>query len=197
MQRGINILKKEYEGREVEYNNLAKKVTLLYANSRNEYSQKEIGEELNITTSAVRKLMDYAIITDLVTLKEAEKVLNKSILNQQKEHSNAGGSSIKYHKKLIKKRFQYIANSYEPIAIMEVIDDVLYRADGFKQTMKRFNIESEWVLRYLLQRAIVENICSDKETDELVRRSFKNNQSEQARKFFLKLVQERIKNKKK
>ena len=66
MARGIKELKKQFEDKPEEFNKIAKRVTENYVNSLQEYSQEQIAKDFNITTSTVRKLMDYAIIEALV-----------------------------------------------------------------------------------------------------------------------------------
>lgn len=196
MARGIKKIKKEYEGRNQEFERFAKKVTCNYAESKQEYSQDQIAKDFEITVSCVRKLLDYAITNALVSRDVAVQVMEKSIANQQRKHPEAGGTSLRHHKELMKKRDEYIAKSYKPADIQEIVDDVVYESRNLDDVVKRFHIESKIILKKLLERAIVENICSDKETDRIIMRSFKVNQTKSAREYFIKIVQERIKNKK-
>jgi len=102
----------------------AKKVTELYATSPKEYSQPNVAQDNNLTEKALRKLMDYAIQTAQVSLEIAEKVLEKSIQNQQRKHLEAGGSSMQHHKKLMKQRVEFIAYGYTNAEIRKIAADI-------------------------------------------------------------------------
>lgn len=178
-----------------ELNTFARKVTEAYATSEREYSQRNVAQDNNLTQKALRDLMDYAIITDLVSIEIAEKVLKKSIENQQRKSQEAGGSSISHHKELMKKRVNFIAYFYLPVEIERIASDVAnnprYSIDHFKE---KYNIESGKVMKLILQRAIVENISSDRDVEKIIKRSLKVNATESAKQYFEYLRNERIKN---
>lgn len=156
-----------------DFETLAKKVTKAYGNSKIEYTQSEVAKDFDVTTQAVRKLMDYAIINCIVSKDYSVKVLNKLIENQQRKHQEAGGSSIRHHNELMKKRDDVIANSYDEYYILEIVNYWLYEAIDFTDVIHRFNIESERILKLLLQRGIVEDIISDNEANEIIQRSLR------------------------
>lgn len=178
-----------------ELNEFAKNVTQKYATSQKEYSQSNVAEDNNLTLKGLRELMDYAIINSLVSIEIADKVLKKSIQNQQRKNEEAGGSSISHHKKLIKKRAELIVYSYLPSEIRKIATDFannpMYSIQHFKI---KYKIESEKVMKLILQRAIVENISSDDEMERIIQRSLKANQTESAKQYFEYLRNERIKN---
>lgn len=174
MARGMKDLKKEYKGREMEYQRFAKKITMTYLTTPIEYSQSEVGKEFNITSSTVRKLMDYAIINCLVTKEDASRIMNKSKQNQQRKHTEAGGSSIRHHLDLMKKREDFIAATFEEIAILEIVSKVVYGVKNIEDMAAECGIESQRLLWLILKRAIVENIASDKELDIITQKCYKN-----------------------
>lgn len=178
-----------------ELNEFAKNVTQKYATSQKEYSQSNVAEDNNLTLKGLRELMDYAIINSLVSIEIADKVLKKSIQNQQRKNEEAGGSSISHHKKLIKKRAELIVYSYLPSEIRKIATDFannpMYSIQHFKI---KYKVESEKVIKLILQRAIVENISSDDEMERIIQRSLKANPTESAKQYFEYLRNERIKN---
>lgn len=179
-----------------ELNEFARKVTQRYATSEKEYSQKNVAEDNNLTQKGLRELMDYAIITANVTIEVSNKVLEKSIKNQQRKEKEAGGSSISHHKKLMRKRAEFIVYSYLPSEIKKIAADVannpMYSIQYFKI---KYKIESEKVMKLILQRAIAENISSDDEMERIIQRSLKVNATESAKQYFEYLRNERTKNK--
>lgn len=179
-----------------ELNEFARKVTERYATSEKEYSQKNVAEDNNLTQKGLRELMDYAIITANVTIEVSNKVLEKSIKNQQRKEKEAGGSSISHHKKLMRKRAEFIVYSYLPSEIKKIAADVannpMYSIQYFKI---KYKIESEKVMKLILQRAIAENISSDDEMERIIQRSLKVNATESAKQYFEYLRNERTKNK--
>ena len=179
-----------------ELNEFARKVTQRYATSEKEYSQKNVAEDNNLTQKGLRELMDYAIITANVTIEVSNKVLEKSIKNQQRKEKEAGGSSISHHKKLMRKRAEFIVYSYLPSEIKKIAADVannpMYSIQYFKI---KYKIESEKVMKLILQRAIAENISSEDEMERIIQRSLKVNATESAKQYFEYLRNERTKNK--
>ena len=179
-----------------ELNEFARKVTQRYATSEKEYSQKNVAEDNNLTQKGLRELMDYAIITANVNIEVSNKVLEKSIKNQQRKEKEAGGSSISHHKKLMRKRAEFIVYSYLPSEIKKIAADVannpMYSIQYFKI---KYKIESEKVMKLILQRAIAENISSDDEMERIIQRSLKVNATESAKQYFEYLRNERTKNK--
>ena len=192
MARGLKDLKTEYEGKELEFNCLMKKVTMSYVNSPVEYSQAEVAKDYNITPNAVRKIMDYAIIHCLVSKEEASKVMNKSKENQQRKHAEAGGSSIRHHLELMRKRENFIAKDYEKTAIMEVVNMVVYGADDIYECYKECNIESPRLFWLIIERAIAENICTDTELDIITQKCYRKELSVKRIGWFRHLIEKRV-----
>ena len=196
MARGWKDLKKEYEGREDEFNSLAKKVTNNYVSSLPEYSQDQLAKDFGLSTSCVRKLMDHAIVEGLVSKEIAVYVMKKSVMNQQRKHAEAGASSIRHHNELMKKREENVANRYTSFDISVIVNEIAFWNIDFKVAIRNFNLESERVLKLILQRAIAENICSDEEADILIERGLNKNMSRETVKYFRELIEKRVETKK-
>ena len=192
MARGIRELKKEYEGKQEEFNRIAKKVTENYANSFYEYSQEQIAKDFDISTTAVRKLMDYAIEEALVSKNTVIGVARKSIANQQRKHPEAGGTSIRHHKELIKKREKKLVENWPEFVIESIVFEVLHKAQNAESIMKSYNIESERIYRKLLERAVIENICTDEDVDLFVERSYQKGVTLSKIKYFRQAIEKRV-----
>lgn len=191
MARGIRKLKQEYAGRQKEFEEFARKVTENYARSMQEYSQELVAKDFDVSVSTLRWLMDYAIEEALVTLDVAIYVAQKSIHNQQKKHPEAGGTSIKHHKELIKKREQKIAERFPEYEIELIVFEVLHGGEEIENVIKKYSIESERVYKLLLKRAVIENICSDEDVDILTERSYKKEITMHKIRFFRELIEKR------
>lgn len=181
-----------------DFNRFAKEVTMAYATSPITYSQSNVAMDNNLTKKGLRDLMDYAIINNLVSKDTAIQILNKSIQNQQRKANEAGGSSIKHHKELMKKREKFLAYTYSRLEVNDISSDI---ANNSSETIsyftRKYNIESDRVTKEILERAILENIVSDEIMKKIISRSLKNNSSEYAQKYFNYLQKEREKNKEK
>lgn len=175
-----------------ELNRFAKEVTELYAKSDYVYSQKNVARDNNLSVKGLRDLMDYAITTNLVTIEIANKVLEKAIKTQQKKVAEAGGKSYSRHNELMRERNGYIAYSYLKVQIEEIAIDI---AENFSQPIsyftKKYEIESDTITKLLLQRAIVENIISDKIVDKLIERTLKNDERESTKTYFDNILKAR------
>lgn len=177
-----------------ELNRFAKELTELYANSVMEYTQKNLASDNNLTVQGARDLMDYAIVMALVSRETASKVLRKATQNQRSKNQAAGGTSFTHHRKLIRQREEYLANAFSRVEVKKMAEDFA------RQTMKpisefarKYEIESERVIRLILHRAIAENIVSDEVMEAMIRRSLKNNETQAARQYFENLREERKK----
>ena len=136
-----------------DFDNLSRRVTETYARSLSEYSQTQLARDFNITVSCARKLIDYAIEYAIVSKKMSDYVLEKAIKTQQRNHPQAGGSSIEHHKKLIRMREEHIATSFPELRIAEIVS--YYIENNFEDVAKKFGLESNRVGVLLIERAIV------------------------------------------
>ena len=172
---------------------IAKQVTYRYAETQKEYSQAQVAEEFDLSESCVRKLMDYAIVNSLVPRITAQKVMNKSIENQQRKHPEAGGTSITHHQKLILERDENIAQKMNKERIKFIVESAvaLDRNQPYSDLVKALNLESMKVLQFIFERAIVENIATETETMHLINRSLLKNNSKELQNYFNELVRKR------
>ncbi len=175
MKEEMRTFKQLQEENSIEkFQYLAKAVTEQYATSAMEYSQTNIARDNRITKKALRQLMDYAIITNLVSLEIASKVLEKALQNQKIKSQEAGGTSIRHHKELIKRREDFLLGAYTKAEIEKIANDIAsqygYAIHHFTQ---KYQIESDRLTKKILERSIVENIVSDEIMEKLIERSLK------------------------
>ena len=172
---------------------LSKEITTKYANTQKEYSQSQVAEEYDLSESCVRKLMDYAIINSLVPRVTAIKVMNKAIENQQRNHPEAGGTSITHSNELIKLREEQIAKAIHRERVKMIVEMAvgLDKSKDYKELVDLLNLESMRVFQLILERGIVENIASDSETMYLINRSLLKNNSKEIRDYFNELIRKR------
>ena len=189
--RTLKEIKKQYEGSPDEYDRFAKKVTEAYVNDRQNLSQEDVAKLFKITSGSVRKLMDHAIIRAVVSRKTAEQVMQKSIGNQKRHHGEAGGTSIIHNSELMDQRDQYLAESCDPMLVEFIVGNITYSGFSLEDTAQSFNIETLRVLKLILQRAVIENIATDKDTDILVKQSLEANNKPYVKKYFDNLLKKR------
>lgn len=174
-----------------ELNDFAKSVTEAYALSSLECSQRVLAADNNLTIRGLRDLIDYAIVSNLVDRSMAQKVLEKRIHNQQKKVKNAGGSSVLHYKKIINLREKNLAEWYPICIIGKIAKDFAEIDEPIKYFTEKYKIESDSLTRKLLERAIAENIASDKEMEAIFKRSLKVKDNERIRNYFNYILQKR------
>ncbi len=176
-----------------DLNRFAKAVTEAYATSDKEYSQANAAQDNHLTKKGLRDLMDYAIVTALVSREICEQVLEKAISNQRQKIQGAGGTAISHHKDLMRKREDYLLGTYTRTGIArlskEIADNPSYSIPYFTE---KYNIESDRLTKKILERGIVENITSDEEMEKIIERSLKGYKAEQ---YFAALKKQREENK--
>lgn len=174
-----------------ELNDFAKQVTEAYALSILEYSQKNVAADNHLTLKGLRDLMDYAIIMALVSREIAIKVFEKAIRNQQRKVYNAGSTSVQHYKKIIRLREKHLSETYSRIQIRDIAISVATSKEPLSYFTKIYDLESDGVLRWILERAIVENIVSDGEMEAIIARSLKTKDNERIRQYFESLRKRR------
>lgn len=183
-----------------ELNSFAKAVTEAYAKSDMAYSQTNTAKDNHLTKKGLRDLMDYAIITDLVSRETCEQVLQKAIENQRQKAQEAGSSSIIHHKELIKRREEFLLSAYAKVEVEKIAKDIAEHSScSIHYFTEKYNIESDRLTKSILKRAIVENIVSDEVVEKLIERSLKGIEIRRVRhrteQYFAALKKQREENK--
>ncbi len=182
-----------------ELKSFAKEVTEAYAKSDIAYSQTNTAKDNYLTKKGLRDVMDYAIVTNLVSRETCEQVLQKAISNQRKKTQETGSSSITHHKELIRRREEFLLNAYARAEVQKIAKDIAEHPDYpiHYFTLKN-NIESDRLTKGILKRAIVENIVSDEVMEKIIERSLKgieiNRVKHKAKQYFAALKKQREEN---
>lgn len=188
--RSITQLKKEKTTE--EFDKFASAVTTRYATSELEYSQADVARDNNITTKCLRKLMDYAIIYNKVSLEIALLVKNKAIEKSKMKVQQAGGRSISHHEELIRKREEFLIMTFSRVEIKKIVEDIAnHTSKPISFFTGKYNIETDRLTKLLLRKAIVENIVSDEIMELIIKRSLGKYQTQKAQEVFQKFREER------
>jgi len=168
-----------------ELNHFAKEVTELYARSVIEYTQSKVARDNKLTITGLRDLMDYAIVTAVVTRETANLILAKAMENQRRKRQDAGASSLEHYQKLIKEREDYLAQFFSRVEVKKITEHIANAPSmSISYFTKAYKIESDRLTKLLLKRAIVEGIVSDEVMKEIIRRSLRNNKTEATIQYF-------------
>lgn len=179
-----------------DLNRFAKEVTELYAKSVIEYTQSKVAKDNNLTPKGLRDLMDYAIVTALVTRETENLVLAKAMENQRRKRQEAGASSLEHYYRLIKEREEYLAQFFSKVEVKKIAEHIAkVPSMSISYFTQKYKIESDRITRLLLRRAIVEDIVSDEVMEEVIKRSLRNNKTEFTIQYFENLRKQREKNK--
>lgn len=160
MGRTFNQLKKQKNQEELD--RFAKAVTEQYAASGPEHSQRTIAEYNNLTKQSLRDLMDYAIITELVSIETSDKVKYKAVLNQQNKAEETGSNSIRHHRDLMRRRERHRINRI-------ATDMAEHLSEPLSHFTEKYNLESDRETGNLLVRSITEDIVSDEIMEKLIK----------------------------
>jgi len=181
-----------------EFNKLCKKITEEYANTEAQFARSYYCETYNISVSCYYKVLEYAVVTNLVEDVVVTKMMNKAISNQNLHKNGAGGSSIAKYARMYKKRCEHIAMTFPENEVKKFATEYGDNPDISKQDFASSYGVARKVLELLLVRAIEENIADDRTVDAIELRSIKNAKQqnvEMTKEYFAALRQKRKANK--
>lgn len=174
-----------------EFEGFCRRIATQYAKSNGEYSGSFFMKTENISRDCFYKILDEAVIRNLVSDELVDKMEMKAIANQRNHAENAGESSKKHYAMLRKKRNEYIICLYSDIEIKVLAEDF---AESTKETKedfaKRYDISIS-VLDVLLKKAFTQNIADDNTCKKIQERSLAKDSSKRTQEFFEQLWQRR------
>lgn len=179
-----------------ELNKFCKKVTEEYAKSEAQFARSYFCEHYNISEQCFYKVLEYAVVTNIVEDYIVTKMLNKAIENQNLHSSGAGARSVAKYARMFNQRCAFIAATIPKEEVMRIATDFANNPDISKQDIATANGISRKVLELVLERAIEENIVDDKIFEAIIERSLSKNNSQDAKDYFLGLKKKREANKK-
>ena len=157
-----------------EFEAFCKKLTEEYANSDAQFSRSYFCNRYNISESCYYKVMEFAVVMDLVSDSIVSKMLNKSMANQNLHLAGAGGSSIAKYARMYSARCEYIALSFIDDEVRKIAKDFVDNPDIPKQEIATMHGISKKVLDLLLVRGIEQCIVDDETVNKIEERSIKN-----------------------
>lgn len=149
-----------------EFNELCRKVALEYADSVEYYSADYFCKRYDITKSCFQKMIDYAIVNNLISDNTVNRMMNKAIANQRRHCKTAGITTIEKYARLQNERTE---NFQREIAIFFVNNP-----DKTKKELARIKGLTIKEFDWNLVRAIEDNVVSDEIVDSIEERSIKN-----------------------
>lgn len=174
-----------------EFECFCKRIAIQYAESENRFSRSYFIKEENISENCFYKILDEAVIRNLVSEEIVNKMEAKAIANQKNHAKNAGETSLKHYAELRKKRDEYIIFLYSDDEIKELAEEFAKRVKISKKDFaKKYDISIK-VLDVLLKKAFTENIIDDETCKAIEKRSLSKDSSKRAKDFFEQLWKRR------
>ena len=130
-----------------------KKIAEDYANSATEFSSSYYTERESVTTACFYRIIDEAVVRNLVNEKTVCKMETKAMANQKNHCQKAGGRTAIHYSDLRRKREEYILSKYSEVRKMEIMQYMWSHIDDDLNIIKeKFNInffELRTILKYL------------------------------------------------
>lgn len=144
-----------------EFDEFARKIACEYANSEQHFSRSYFVEHYNISEDCFYKLRDYAVVMGLVSEADIEKMIQKSVKNQQNNCKTAGGTTIVHFRELIKKRNEHVLLFFTNEQIKEIAIVFAEYSEVSRLGIAKKNGINVMVVDLILKKAIIENLVSD------------------------------------
>jgi len=175
-KRSFTKLKKSMSAQ--EFDNFCKKITEEYAKSEAQFARTYFTQHYNISESCFYKILEHAVVSNLVEDVIVTKMTNKAVQNQNAHKNGAGVTTIAKYAKMYAKRSKNIAMQMTDEEIKTIAIDFADNPDIAKIDLAASYGITTKVLGYSLERAIEENIVEDKVVDAMEQRSIKNTRPE-------------------
>ncbi len=157
-----------------EFNKFCKKITEEYAKAEAQYARAYFTEHYNISVDCYYKVLEHAVVTNLVEDIIVVKMMKKAVANQNLQKSGAGGSSLAKYARMYEERCRYIAMTFQKDEVKRFAVDFVGNPDISKTDIASSYGIVRKVAEYFLVRAIEENIVDDKIVDAIEKRSINN-----------------------
>lgn len=177
-----------------ELNDFCKKITEEYVTFEPQYARSYFCERYQITESCFYKILEYAVVRNLVEDVIVAKMMEKAIANQNLHKNGAGASSVKKYARMYTERYKYIAETMPMEEVRNLARDFGDNPDITKVEFASAYGVHQRVIGYCLNRAIIEKIADDRIVDAIERRSINNAKAENVqttKEFFNKLRKKR------
>lgn len=161
-----------------------KRIAESYANSEAKFARSYYTEHENISASCFYKVLERAIVNNLVSEKTVDKMEKKSELNQSAHAKGAGMTTREKYATLRKKRNEYIIFLYFDEDIKKLAIDFANNPQITKSEFAEKYDVSIKVLDTLLKKAITENLIDDETFAKIEKRSLAKDSSLRTKQFF-------------
>ncbi len=143
-----------------------------YATSDYVVSQKDVARDNNITLSCFKRIKEDAIIHVYISREMVEAIRNKAITKSEMRIQQSSGKCVLYYDRLLKQREEFLVTGISKVQIKCIAEDVANNPfKPIKYFKKKYNLESDRLVRLILKIAIVENIVSDETMELIIKRS--------------------------
>ena len=173
-----------------ELDSFCKRIAESYAKSDANFARTYYTEHENISVSCFYKVLERAVINNLVSEDIVDKMEKKSELNQSSHAKGAGITTREKYAMLRKKRNEYIIFLYTDEEIKKLAIDFANNSSISKHEFAKKYDVSVKVFDVLLKKAITENIIDDEIFSKIEERSLAKDSSLRTKQFF-KLLRER------
>lgn len=148
------------------------KVLERYATSDYVVSQADVARDNNITLSCFKRIKEDAIIHAYISRKMVEAIRNRAITKSEMQIQQSAGKCVLYYERLIKQREEFLVTAMSKVQIKYIAEDIANNpSNPIKYFKKKYNLESDRLVRLILKNAIVENIVSDETMELIMKRS--------------------------
>lgn len=170
MARTYTQLQKEKSLKELEEFEI--KVLERYATSDYVVSQADVARDNNITPSCFKRIKEDAIIHGYISREMAQAIRNKAANKSEMRIQQSAGKCILYYERLIKQREEFLVTAISKVQIKGIAEDVANNpSKPITYFKKKYDLESDHLVRLILKIAIVENIVSDEIMELIIKRS--------------------------
>lgn len=171
------------------------KVLERYATSGYVVSQTDVARDNNITPNCFKRIKEDAIIHGYISREMAQAIRNKAVNKSERRIQQSGGKCVLYYERLIREREEFLVTGISKVQIKDIAEDVANNpSKPITYFKKKYDLESDRLVRLILKIAIVEVIVNDETVDLIEKRSIENSKqeySEMINKFMLKLKEKR------
>ena len=165
-RRSFTNLKKEMSLEQL--NNFCKELAEEYATSDYEFARKFFCEKYSLTQSCYYKVLEYAVVNNLISDLTLADIMHKSATNQSTYYDGSGATSVAKYNRLYNKRCENIAAAFSEEKIRDIADDFLLKSK-YRVSIKH-EISTKTV-DFAIMRAVSENIVDDRTVAALESRS--------------------------
>ena len=118
-----------------DFESFCRRIATQYAKSNGEFSGSYFMRTENISRDCFYKVLDEAVVRNLISDELVDKMEMKAIANQRNHAKNAGETSKQHYAILRKKRNEYIICLYSDAEINELAKDF---AESIEESKKDF-----------------------------------------------------------